>query len=195
MMHVVIFVTALYVAASPGGATVSGSASAIVQKPNFSGTWELDRDASQINAAEGLAGLGEGGAPATLHVTHAANGALILSSRVNAAQARAYQVGADSEVPAAEGTTMIVTSRWEGDVLVTEGSKELAPDGPSLGVREVLSLSADGQTLTLVVTTATNPGGESTNTLVYRKLRRAPGTAAEPAAGAGPRRRIPLSTG
>ena len=137
------------------------------EKPDFSGTWILDRDASQITTAEGLAGLGGSGAPENLYITQAANGSMVISSEVNAAQPRAYQLDSQSTVPAAEGATMTVRSRWDGSVLVTEGSHDLG-DGGSIGVREVLSLSADGQTLTLEVTTTT-PSGNGTNSLVYRR--------------------------
>ena len=162
MKRTIMCVVVLFVAA--------GAVSVFAQTPDFSGTWELDRDGSRITTAEGLAGLGGGGAPETLHITQAANGTLIISSEVNAAQPRAYELGGESTVPAGQGGTMTVRSRWDGSMLVTEGSHELEGGGSSLQVREVLSLSADGRTLTFEVTTTT-PSGDGTNTLVYRKAR------------------------
>ena len=140
-------------------------ASGFAQRIDFSGTWRLDREASTIITAEGLAGLGEP-APADLHLTHAANGGLIISSRVNGAQPRAYLVEGGSTVPAPGGGTMLVATRWRNGALVSEGSARV--DGNTVGIREVMTLSADGRTLTLEVTT-TSPSGAETNTLVYRK--------------------------
>ena len=59
---------------------------------------------------------------------------------------------------------MTMSSRWEGSNLVNEGSGEVA--GDPLVVREVMSLSPDGRTLGLEITT-TVAGAEATNTLVY----------------------------
>ena len=147
----------------------AGVALASAQAPDLSGTWNLDRDASRITTAEGLAGLGDEGAPEILHITQAANGNLILSSRVNAAQPRVYQVEGESSLPAPgeDGGTMTVTSRWDDGSLVNEGSVAI-DGGGTIRVYEELALSPDGRTLVLEVTTATS-GGEETNRLVYRK--------------------------
>jgi hypothetical protein len=59
-----------------------------------------------------------------------------------------------------------VATRWRNGALVSEGSARV--DGNTVGIREVMTLSADGRTLTLEVTT-TSPSGAETNTLVYRK--------------------------
>ena len=57
---------------------------------------------------------------------------------------------------------MRATSRWEGDRLVAEGSQA------DMQMHEVMSLSPDGQVLTIEVATIT-PEGETVNRLVYSK--------------------------
>ena len=156
------------------GAAVAPQAVAQLERPprpDFSGTWRLDREASQITTAAGLAGLGGNGSPDNLYITQAGNGALILSSRVNGAQPRAYQVLGENRVPApgAEDGRILVRTRWRGETLVSEGGGRA--DGENVQIREVMSLSSNGRTMTLEVTT-TRGGGAETNRLIYRKAGR-----------------------
>jgi hypothetical protein len=97
---------------------------AYAQAPDFSGTWKLNKQASQIATGAGLAGLGAGGAPPTLYVTHAANGNVVVGSDVNESQARLYQF---------------------------EPSKGLAAERE--GSSEQFTVSADGKTLTVKIST------------------------------------------
>jgi hypothetical protein len=135
--------------------------------PNFSGTWRLNVAQSEITSSEGLAGLGAA-APENLHITQALNGALILSSRINGAQPRNYIIGGENSLPApgGEDARMVVSSRWDGNNLVNEGSGEV--EGKLVVVREMFSLSADGQLLQLEVTT-TIVGTKVTNIIIYNK--------------------------
>ncbi len=182
---VVVAAAPLVVAAAPPGvATVAppraigaleapqraGRSGTVAERPNFSGTWRLDAEASDVTSPDGLAGLGAP-APENLYITQARNGALILSSRVNGAQPRNYVIGGENPLPApgGEDARMTMSSRWEGLNLVNEGSGEVA--GDPLVVREVMSLSPDGQTLRLEITT-TVAGTEATNTLVYIRAER-----------------------
>ena len=89
------------------------------QGPDHSGTWRLNKDASQIVSGAGLAGLGAGGAPPTLYIAQAANGTAVVGSDINESGAKLYQVGAKGLTLEREGTT------------------------------EQLSVSADGKTLTV----------------------------------------------
>lgn len=150
-----------------GLVAVAGTAA---QRASFSGTWQLDAAASEIVADQGLAGLGSA-APEWLHITHARNGALILSSRVNGAQPRFYMIGGANELPApgGEDARMTVVTRWEGDSLLSTGSGE--HEGMPLQIRELMSISADGGTLRLEVTTALGDTS-TTNRLVYAKQTR-----------------------
>lgn len=149
---------------------VAAAVSIFAQTPNFSGTWKLDRDASEITIEAGLANLGGGGTPGTLHVTHAANGTVTISSEVNESQARAYRLSGESSIPVGESSNITVTSRWDGGLLVTEGTQEPGYGRADIsGVRRILGLSADHQTLTVKATTMTQHG-ENTSTFVYRKM-------------------------
>ena len=60
-----------------------------------------------------------------------------------------------------------MTSKWEGKSLVSEGAMKAA-NGDTTTIREVLSLGADGKTLTMDVTTVGE--GEASSTLVYTKI-------------------------
>ena len=119
------------------------NASLVGQTPDYSGTWKLNRSASQITAGTGIAGLGAGGAPPTLYISQAANGTVVIGSDINESHARTFRVA-----------TSAITNE-------------------AGGVKETLSMSADGQTLTVKVTATPAQGrAESvlTSTLVYTKV-------------------------
>ena len=96
----------------------------VAQAPDHSGTWRLNRDASQITKGAGLTGLGAGGAPPTLYVAQAANGTAVVGSDINESGAKLYQVSAKGLLLERDGTT------------------------------EHLSLGPDGKTLTATITGA-----------------------------------------
>ena len=127
--------------------------------PDFSGMWTLDQDASQFTRPAFSGGRG-GTAIERLFITHALNGTLIIGSETNGLKAWSYTPGRRVTIPVGRDTTMTVTSRWEGERIVAEGSRG------DMEMREVLSLSPDGRILTIEVTTRT-PEGEQVNKLVY----------------------------
>jgi hypothetical protein len=94
------------------------------QTPDHSGTWRLNRDASQITKGAGLTGLGAAGVPPTLYITQAANGTAVVGSDINESAAKLYQVSAKGLVLERDGTS------------------------------EHLSLAADGKTLTVKISGA-----------------------------------------
>ena len=100
------------------------SVGALAQAPDHSGTWRLNREASQISKGAGLTGLGAGGVPPTLYVAQAANGTAVVGSDINESAAKLYQVDT------------------KGLVLERDGTMEH------------LSLSGDGKTLTVRITAA-----------------------------------------
>ena len=158
-----------------GGAAVLMALRALVvlaqAPPDFSGTWKLDRSRSRIVEAAGLAGLSGATAPDTLHITQPANGTLVIESQINEGHARLYRPGSRVSTPVTVGQTggITMTSRWEGRALVSEGARESASSPPvATQVKEVLSLSADGRTLTLEVTT-TAAGDKSVSTMAYTR--------------------------
>ncbi|MBY0497349.1 MAG: hypothetical protein K2Y23_24350 [Cyanobacteria bacterium] len=148
--------------------TVFVAAAAILsaQAPDFSGTWRLDESKSRVTATAGITGLIPAGAPKTLHITHSANGTIVIESQINEAHARIYRPGKETATPAGQGGAVTTTSKWEGTSLVIEGALKAA-NGATTAIREVLSLGAGG-TLTMEVTTTA--GEKASSTLVYTKI-------------------------
>jgi len=130
------------------------------QRPDFSGMWTLDREASQFTAPAFSGGRG-GDDVGRLFITHAANDSVIIGAETNGLKAWSFTPGRELTIPVGRDTTMRSTSRWEGENLLVEGTMG------DMTMREVISLSADGVTLTIDVTTGT-PAGERHNRLVYR---------------------------
>jgi hypothetical protein len=147
---------------------LAGAATLQAQAPDFSGTWKLDEARSQIVATAGITGLIPAGAPKTLHVTQPANGSVVIESQVNEAHVRIYRPGRETSTPAGQGGAVTMLSKWDGKSLASEGAMK-APNGDTSAVREVLSLSADGKTLTIAVTTTT-AAGKASSTLIYSKI-------------------------
>jgi hypothetical protein len=140
------------------------------QAPDFSGTWQLDEAKSQVVATAGIIGLSPAGAPKMLHITQPANGTVVIESQINEAHVRIYKPGRESSTPAGQGGAVAVASKWDGRALVSEGALKAA-NGDTTTVREVVTLSADGKTLTMAVTTV--PAGQTdkvSSTLVYSKI-------------------------
>jgi hypothetical protein len=140
------------------------------QTPDFSGTWQLDETKSQVVATAGIIGLSPSGAPKMLHITQPANGTVVIESQINEAHVRIYKPGRESSTPAGQGGAVAVATKWDGRALVSEGALKAA-NGDTTTVREVVTLSADGKTLTMAVTTV--PVGQTdkvSSTLVYSKI-------------------------
>ena len=132
-------------------ALVIMGASLSAQAPDFSGTWALDAEKSQVIATAGIIGLISAGAPKTLHITQPANGTLVIESQINEAHVRIYKPGAQTSTPAGQGGAVTMTTKWEGRALVSEGAMK-APNGDTTTVKEVVALSADGKVLTIEIT-------------------------------------------
>ena len=130
------------------------------QVPELSGSWKLAEPASESGPS--FAGLGgNAGVPNKLYVTQAANGTIIIGSDMNTSHARTYAPGAVNRSPLG-GEVVSITSRWDGATLVAEGQDTASQNG----LRETLTKSPDGTTLTVEigVTTETET---STSSLVY----------------------------
>jgi hypothetical protein len=87
------------------------------QAPDHSGTWKLNRDASQITQGTGLVGLGAGGVPPTLYITQAANGTAVVGSDINESGAKLYQVRGKGLTLERDGTTEQLTVSADGKTL------------------------------------------------------------------------------
>jgi len=137
--------------------------------PDLSGTWRLDPSRSRISETSGLAGLAKAGAPETLYITQPRNGTLVVESSMNESHARLYRPGGTTSTPVTVGQTgsITMTSRWDGRSLVGEGTREFTAL-PVARIKEVLSASADGRTLTVEVASSA-AGVESSSTLVYSR--------------------------
>ena len=134
------------------------------QGPDFSGTWRLDDEKSKVVATAGFVGLIPAGAPQTLHITQPANGTLVVESQINEAHVRIYKPRRETSTPAGQGGSVTMTTRFEGRTVISEGAVKNA-SGESTNVKEVLSLSADGNVMTMQTTV-----GENSSTLVYTKI-------------------------
>lgn len=126
---------------------------------DLSGTWKLDPARSTVSSAT-LPGLIKSGAPQVLHVTHAANGTVIVESQINESHARLFKPGSATATPMWPTGTVTATSRWEGRTLISEGSQDGA--GAKIPLKEVFALGNDGNTLTVTVTFAGPEKSEST---------------------------------
>ncbi len=139
------------------------------QGPDLSGTWQLDDANSKVTATAGIIGLIPAGAPEMLHITQPSNGSVVIESQVNEAHVRIYKPGRDTSTPAGQGGAVTVTSKWQSRSLVSEGALK-APNGDTTTVREVVTLSSDGKTLTMEVMTTAPQGDKASSTLVYTKI-------------------------
>lgn len=130
-------------------------------RPNFSGWWTLEPQATTLTPPAFSGGRG-GADIDRLFITHAANDTVIVGPETNGLKAWSYTPGREETIPVGRDTTMRAAARWDGARLVAEGTQG------DLRMHEVMSLSADGSRLTIEVTTTT-PEGVIENTLVYRK--------------------------
>lgn len=143
---------------------IAASVALSAQSPDFSGTWRLDDAKSNVVATAGIIGLIPAGAPKTLHITQPSNGSLVIESQINEAHVRIYKPGRETSTPAGQGGSVTMTTKWDGRTVTSEGALK-APNGDTTSVKEVLTLSADGKTMTLQTTV-----GANASTLVYSKI-------------------------
>ena len=129
------------------------------QRPDFSGMWTLDAEASDFTVPAFSGGRG-GDDTERLFITHAANGTVLIGAETNGVKAWSFTPGEELTIPVGRDTTMLAASYWEGSRLVATGTQG------DMTMHEVMSLSADGKTLTIEVTTTT-PAGVRHNRLVY----------------------------
>ena len=158
------------------------------QGTDFSGTWSLDADASELpdfggggrgfgggggrrqGGGGGRGGPGLGGGARTLVIVQ--TGAMLIVEQQSDRGSRAVTYRLDGEESTNSGPrgNQTTRSRWDGAALVTEGTQAVStPRGDfSLELTERRTLSADGQTLTIEATRST-PRGDIDTTLVYRR--------------------------
>ena len=163
------------------------AAPAQAQTPDFSGTWRLDRDASDMpdrgagprggrgggpgRGARRGGGPGAFGGPAgTLVITQSADLLTIEQQTPRGGRAVSYRLDGGESTSAGPRGDLVTSSSWDGPTLLTVGTMQMStPRGEfSMDIIEQRSLSADGRTLTLQ-SVRMLPFGEVASTLVYRK--------------------------
>lgn len=148
---------------------VLGAPPAGAQEADYSGVWVLAPDQGRVDPAAGMTGLIPAGAPDVLHVSQSANGTVSVESQINESHSRFYVPGRESSTAAGPSGAIVMTSVWDGLRLISEGRIESR--GAPVPVREVFSISPDGQALTIEVT-LTAEGSESFGRFVYDRSER-----------------------
>ena len=177
--HIALMVLALVATAMPS----------LGQDPAFSGTWRLDRDASEFpefggrgvfggrrggpgggRGGPGGGRGGPGGGAQTLVIEQSRDALIIDHQSARGSRVVSYQLDGRASMNPGPRGDQTTTSHWEGTTLVTEGTLALStPRGDfSMDLVERLELDDNGQTLT-IESTRTTPRGAIAMTLVYRR--------------------------
>ena len=159
------------------------AAPAAAQGTDFSGTWRLDADASELPDLGGGGRLfggrggrrqGGGGGPAggarTLVIVQTPAMLIIEQQSDRGSRAATYRLDGEESTNSGPRGEQTTRSRWDGAALVTEGTQSVSTrlGDISLEFTEWRTLSADGATMT-VETVRSTPRGEVEATLVYRR--------------------------
>lgn len=142
------------------------------EKPNFSGSWKLDKQQSELGTDERDVGRFRGGTFDSLVIEHKEPKLTIKrkmhlpSGEERTAELKYTTDGESNTNEGFRGMTSKSKTHWEEEKLITESTMET-----QMGIietKEVRSLSADGKTMTVEMTTK---GGrrEGTRKLVFNK--------------------------
>jgi hypothetical protein len=141
------------------------------QKPDFSGTWKLDKEKSDVGTEE-RGGRFRGGMFDSIVIEHK-DPELVIKRKMNrpsgeerTAESKYTTDGKENANEGFRGMTTKSKTHWEGDKLVTESTMETQRG--TMETKEVRSLSADGKTMTVEMTTKGGPR-EGTRKLVFNK--------------------------
>ena len=144
-------------------------------KPNFAGDWTLDREKSEMGEPRpgpgGGGGRGRGMGMGSFSITHDGD-ALVVKRKVEfQGEERTFEShyttdGKENVNEGFRGSSVKSKTHWEGAKLVTESVME-TPNG-TRETKEVRSLSPDGKTMTVEVTSK-GGFGEGTRKMVYNK--------------------------
>ena len=159
------------------------AAPAAAQGTDFSGTWHLDADASELpdfggggrlfggrgGGRQGGGGGPAGGAP-TLVIVQTPAMLIIEQQSDRGSRAATYRLDGEESTNSGPRGEQTARSRWDGAALVTEGTQSVSTRlrDFSLEFTERRTLSADGATMT-VATVRSTPRGDVEATLVYRR--------------------------
>ncbi|MGE0552966.1 MAG: hypothetical protein AB7R55_06020 [Gemmatimonadales bacterium] len=144
------------------------------QAPDFSGHWKLNPEQSDAPPARGGGAGGRRGMgmmPTELHVRQSKDQLTIDQQLAGEDRRLVYHLdGKESRNPGMRNSEVVSHARLDAGSLLIEGSMTFeGPNGTmKIDSKEVRTLSADGKTMTVVITTTT-PRGEMTRKLVYDK--------------------------
>ena len=164
------------------------AAPAAAQGTDFSGTWRLDADASELpdfgggfggggrgfggggGRRQGGGGGGFAGGARTLVIVQTPAMMIVEQQTARGSRAATYRLDGEESTNSGPRGEQTARSRWDGAALVTEGTQSVStPRGDfSLEFTEWRTLSADGQTMT-VESVRSTPRGDIETTLVYRR--------------------------
>ncbi len=159
------------------------AAPAAAQGTDFSGTWRLDADASELpdfgGGGRGFGGRGGGrqgggggfaGGTRTLVIVQTPAMMIVEQQTARGSRAATYRLDGEESTNSGPRGEQTARSRWDGAALVTEGTQSVStPRGDfSLEFTEWRTLSADGGTMT-VESVRSTPRGDIETTLVYRR--------------------------
>jgi hypothetical protein len=142
-------------------------------KPNFTGDWTLDREKSEMGEPRrgGGGGRGRGMGMGSFSITQDGD-TLVLKRKVEfqgeekTFESRYTADGKENVNEGFRGNSVKSKTHWEGAKLVTESVME-TPNG-TRETKEVRSLSEDGKTMTVEITSK-GGFGEGTRKMVYYK--------------------------
>jgi hypothetical protein len=133
--------------------------------PDFSGTWVLDNEKSDLGMPAGAGKLPM--QTITLVIKQTGTTLSIERKTANQDETAIFKLdGTESINKAPNGKDIKSTSAWVGSTLVTKST--MLMDQMTVPMTDVRSLSADGKVMTVQVTRQT-PHGEMKQTLIYNK--------------------------
>jgi hypothetical protein len=124
-------------------------------KPNFSGTWKLDKEKSELGTDEG--GRFRGGMFDSLVIEHKEPKLAIKrkmhlpSGEERTVESKYSTDGESNSNEGFRGMTSKSKTHWEEEKLITESTVETQRG--TMETKEIRSLSADGKTMTVEMTT------------------------------------------
>lgn len=161
-----------YVAYLTGVAMVVATLLASAQaKPDFSGTWTLDKEKSTMPQAGGGPGGGRGGDMSAESLTIEQTDATLTREAAMGERTitRAYKLDGTESVNSSGRGDVKSKSRWDGSTLVTDSVRDMqGPNGPmTIETKETMSLDPGGNLV--IESTSKTPMGERTSKLVYKR--------------------------
>jgi hypothetical protein len=150
--------------------TTAPALNVLAQGTDFSSTWNLDRESSELPQGRRGDRGGGGVVPETLIITQTATSLSAEQQSEDQSRTVEYALDGTETTVETDNGTLTVSANWDGAVLVTSGIQNLETrrDNFSIKLTERRTLNSDGQTLTTKIILDT-PRGDQTFRLVYQK--------------------------